>query len=259
MTNLIEKIETDFYSIESDKTVLELKLIDPIFNVYKLTKFKFIEYSEVESIIITKLKDFILTNNACLLSDDREPHLKINLFLEKIGFKITKKKILYDKFLEKHNFNYEDIFEYKTISEIGEDKFIEIFDEVTKDDIEREGISASIYYQGIKDDANKTFNPNRWKIVIYNKDIIGVIMPQVFWDLPEEGSIFYIGLIPKYRKKGYGKILHAKGLELLKDEGVKRYIGSTLDNNLGMNKIFELNNCNKVMTRFFYKLDKNKL
>lgn len=246
MTKVKESLLDDF---------LELKLIDPLFNIYVITKFKPISDVEVEKAVVEKLFNFSNTNKLQILSDDKEKNIDLNSFLNKIGFKIQKKKLFYEKFLINHSFNYEDIFEYKSIRDIGEDKFITVFDEATKGDKERDEITGFTYYQAIKEDANKTFSPDRWKVVILKDNIIGMIMPQVFWDIPEEGSVFHIGVLPKYRNKGYGKMLHSKCLELLKNEGVKRYVGSTLEENIAMNKVFEKNDCIKKMTRFFYSLN----
>lgn len=111
-----------------------------------------------------------------------------------------------------------------------------------------------IYYKGILQDNNGKPDSEMWLTVFLKNEPIGIIMPHVFQDIKTEGTILFIGLKSQYRNLGYGKILHSKCLEILKQNGVQRYIGSTLETNIAMNAVFQKNNCNYKMTRFFYKL-----
>ena len=185
------------------------------------------------------------------MSDSRSFNDLKNQFLEDSGFIIKKQKHFYEKYLAEHVFDYEDIFVYKSIQEIGEPNFLEVFDQVTKDDAER-SVAVELYYQSMKEDAGEKFDQKAWQIVILDNKNIGMIMPQVFYDKPEEGSVFHFGLLPEYRKKQYGRLLHSNCLDFLKKQGVTRYIGSTLIENYAMNKLFEINGCKKTMTRYFY-------
>lgn len=249
-----EKSTEESYSITSLNSKVELLKIDPVLNIYILSKIELDEKNkdEILELFSDKILSFGLFNNIEIVSDSREINNVKNKFLERSGFVINKMKGFYEKYLELHKFNYDDIFDYKSIREIGESEFLEVFKKVTEDDPERE-VDFRLYYKSMFDDAEDKFNEDWWKVVFLKSQIIGIIMPQVFPDKIEEGSIFYIGFIPEYRNKGYGKILHSKGLEFLKNQGVIRYIGSTLENNNAMNKVFELNECKQIMTRYFYK------
>ncbi len=89
--------------------------------------------------------------------------------------------------------------------------------------------------------------PDKWLVAFISGNPIGYVFPQQFWDKPEEGSIFDIAVLPNFQGKGYGKILHAKGLEMLAEMGVENYVGSTEVENLPMIAIFLANGC--VLTK----------
>lgn len=230
---------------------IELFKIDDLFNTHIVKKISILNDIDF-NILSEQVSNFVNTNNIEIMSDDREIYNLHNKFLDS-NFKVYKRKFFYEKYLENHNFSYIDIFEYKSIKEIGENNFLEIFREVTIDDLERPEINFKDDYYSMCEDAGDKFDPDFWKIVYYKNKEIGIIMPQIFPDKTEEGTIFYFGLIKEYRNKGFGKILHSKCLSLLKEKNVRRYVGSTLDINYSMNKVFINNNCNKTMTRFFYK------
>jgi hypothetical protein len=58
-----------------------------------------------------------------------------------------------------------------------------------------------------------------------------------------------IGIVPGYRHKGLGKILHAKGLEILSRQVAIEYIGSTELENAAMIRIFEIIGFENIGTR----------
>ncbi len=58
-----------------------------------------------------------------------------------------------------------------------------------------------------------------------------------------------IGIVPGYRQRGLGKVLHAKGLEILSKQGATEYVGSTDLENPAMIRIFESNGCENIGTR----------
>lgn len=58
-----------------------------------------------------------------------------------------------------------------------------------------------------------------------------------------------IGVFPDHRSRGLGKILHARGLEILRAQGALDYIGSTDVLNASMLRVFETNGCSKIGIR----------
>jgi ribosomal protein S18 acetylase RimI-like enzyme len=82
---------------------------------------------------------------------------------------------------------------------------------------------------------------------------MGILIPKIFDDIPEEGTIHTFGLFPEFRGQGLGKILHAKGLEVLSELGATRYVGSTDRQNEPMIATFQANGCQKMGLRRQYR------
>ena len=91
-------------------------------------------------------------------------------------------------------------------------------------------------------------------IGFYGKNPIGVTMPHIEPGTTNEGRLFYFGLIPKYRNKGWGVYLHKISIHLLKEMGATYYIGATGYKNLPMQRIFELNGCQIFERKITYRL-----
>jgi ribosomal protein S18 acetylase RimI-like enzyme len=91
--------------------------------------------------------------------------------------------------------------------------------------------------------AGTAYHPDTW-VVAYRGDMpVGIIFAQRYDDKMEEGSLFFIGVLPPFRGQGLGKVLHAKGLEMLASIGVKEYVGSTDVQNEAMIRTFAANGC----------------
>ena len=125
---------------------------------------------------------------------------------------------------------------------------------MSKGDIEISPDYKSDFYNTVKY-AGEKYNPENWYVASINRKTIGLIMPQIFAGATDEGSLFYIGVLPGERNKGYGKILFSSGLEILKERGAKRYIGSTNTGNEPMLKLFEGSNCKNILLRDFYTIN----
>jgi RimJ/RimL family protein N-acetyltransferase len=150
----------------------------------------------------------------------------------------------FKKNLVNFRFHRKDPFNYKSVNEAGQKIFFKVFKESAENPIRQ--FSRFKKYLGIIIKLTfKTYDIENWKIVLLNNKPIGIIMPHIFPENPELGTILNIGLIPNVRGKGYGRIIHAKGLELLKKMGAKKYMGSTDMNNHAMLRVFKSNGCRK--------------
>ena len=87
----------------------------------------------------------------------------------------------------------------------------------------------------------------------------GISIPHIEQGTTDEGRMFYFGVVPEQREKGYGKIFHAISLELLKTLGAKIYVGSTDTENVSMRKIFEANGCILRDIKGIYRIDMKKV
>ncbi len=91
--------------------------------------------------------------------------------------------------------------------------------------------------------ADEAFDARRWSLAYRNGTIAGFVFPQMYPDAKNLGSVWHLGVLPKYRGKGFGKILHARALETLRVLGATRYTGSTEPDNEAMLRIFRANGC----------------
>lgn len=80
---------------------------------------------------------------------------------------------------------------------------------------------------------------------IFSQDaqLLGISIPHIEPGTIDEGRIFYFGVAPEHRGKGYGTIFHQRTLGLLKQIGANTYVGSTDGSNEYMIRIFEHNGC----------------
>lgn len=162
------------------------------------------------------------------------------------GYGESKKYLtqVFEKNLSRFKFRYNDPFEYLSINEAGLRLFFKVFKQSVENPI-KQFEKFKIYMDRMLNVTEKTYDIGNWKLVLLNKKPIGIIMPHIFQENPELGTLLNIGLVSAERGKGYGRIIHAKGLEILKGMGAKKYMGATDINNLAMLKVFIVNGCRK--------------
>ncbi len=146
---------------------------------------------------------------------------------------------------------------YKTLAELGEKAFLAYLTAAATDDPEGSAAeNPEQEFQELLAHAGDAFRPEQWFVVFDSADsptsrAVGVLLPQQFSDKPSEGTLSYLGVMPDFRGQGYGARLHQRGLDLLFSWGVKRYIGSTGQTNLAMQRVFEKNACTLLGKRYF--------
>jgi len=192
-------------------------------------------------------------------SENSERDKKQTEFLNDCGFVIKYSKQVFLKNLVKHDFLYHDIFKYRSIDKTGIEKFFEIF-KASADDPIRTIDRFKKNINRVKREYKNEDSISNWKLVFLKRKPIGIIMPfKILTYLPprfsarkEVGTLLNIALLPEERGKGYGRIIHSRGLMILKEMGLKTYMGSTETNNYAMLKVFKLNKCRKSMIQHFY-------
>ena len=112
-----------------------------------------------------------------------------------------------------------------------------------------ESLTAKEKFDSLVEFAGTAYQPKHWLIAYREGTPIGYVFPQRYFDIPEEGSIFDLAVVPEFRSNGYGKILHSKGLEMLASMGVTNYVGSTEIQNERMIAIFLANGCTLTKVR----------
>jgi len=174
-------------------------------------------------------------------------------YLISSGFSLEIRKQYFRKELKGLNTDeYEketSIFTYKSLSQTGDDIFIRVFQNIQKDTINSNAQNDAEHPEEAFNDFKdpERFNPDIWFIAYHNDKPVGMVLPGVEEGRnPKEGFIQFIGILPEYRSRGFGKILLKKGiLELCKQNG-GIYIGSTDVLNVPMIKTFIHTGCNKT-------------
>lgn len=85
---------------------------------------------------------------------------------------------------------------------------------------------------------------------------IGLSIPHIEQGSLNEGRLFYFGVVPEQRAKGYGAVCHRLSLGILKNLGATTYVGSTDENNRHMMRIFERNGCYLRDKKGIYRIDR---
>ncbi|MDN4606727.1 GNAT family N-acetyltransferase [Sporosarcina highlanderae] len=85
---------------------------------------------------------------------------------------------------------------------------------------------------------------------------IGLSIPIIEQGTVDEGRLFYFGVMPEWRGKGYGAALHRISLQLLKGIGATTYVGSTDEANHRMIGIFMRNDCVLRNRKGIYRIDR---
>jgi GNAT superfamily N-acetyltransferase len=152
---------------------------------------------------------------------------------------------------------YNDQFEYRSILDFPIEEIhrlmIPFLDDISAPDpLARAGTDFS----WLIEHAGTAFDPEYWYVASLNSDPAGVVYPQLLEDRRwDDGSIWHIGVLTEFRGRGYGKILHARGLETLRALGAKKNVGSTEVENSRMLRVFQANDCNILFARFIQEFD----
>jgi len=96
-----------------------------------------------------------------------------------------------------------------------------------------------------------THDPERWSIALLDGEPAGVILANRF-PYDDEGTFTFIGLSPRLRGRHLGAVLHARGLEVLRDMGVRRYLCSTDVRNMPMLRTYARHGCQPFDVRRQY-------
>ncbi|MFH1502579.1 MAG: GNAT family N-acetyltransferase [Candidatus Eisenbacteria bacterium] len=213
------------------------------------------DFDEVAVSLCAFLADSFADDGTEVFAWDRESDRAKNAALEAAGFVVAKRKVFVERDLRDYESPHEDVLEYRTLAELGEERFMEIMTEAAKGDpfedvTERDPRSD---FRELVDHAGDRFDPTWWRVAFLGGKPLGVVLPQAFPDRESEGSLFYVGVLPDRRGHGFGKVLHGAGLEFMARNGLERYVGSTDSRNLPMLAVFAANGCSPTGTQLFYK------
>lgn len=195
------------------------------------------------------------TDGTEILAWDRPEDYETNRSMEAAGFVVGRRKVFVERDLVGYESPYENRLTYKTLAELGEERFLELMTEASKGDPfeDMTGRDPRSDFRELVDYAGDKFDPTWWRAGYLRGAPMGVVLPQEFADRDGEGSLFYVGVLPDHRGHGHGKRLHAAGLEFLARNGIGHYVGSTDSRNMPMLAIFAANDCRSTGSQLFYK------
>ena len=239
------------YSLLFGKNIIKLYKLEK--HLYEFEKFQLVNTKNIRlvNLLSEKFYSFIKKNKIVVMTENTARDRNQNRFMRGCGLKIMYSKKLFTRNLRTFTSVYTDNFEYKSINEIGNRKFSELFKVCIKDPIEKY-IQFRKYEIRIKKLFRSVYTIDNWKVATLKNENVGIIMPHIFPEDLKLGTLLEIGLKPEHRGKGYGRVLHAHGLEILKQMGAKKYLGSTETTNHAMLRVFELNGCKKWFIRHFF-------
>jgi GNAT superfamily N-acetyltransferase len=230
-------------------------LNDGLFFIREIRASERVEFADAAGAFAAFLLRSFSEDRTEILAWDRDESRPTNEALETAGFVVGREKVFVEKDIAGYRSPYEDRCAYRTLAEVGEERFIEImteaslgdpFEDVTKRDPRRDFRDLIAY-------AGEKFDPTWWRAAFAGGRPVGIVLPQALSGSVREGSLFYVGVVTDYRGRGLGRILHAGGLEFLADRGITRYVGSTDNRNLPMLTVFAVNGCRQTGTQLFYK------
>ncbi|TQR18898.1 GNAT family N-acetyltransferase [Psychrobacillus vulpis] len=87
-------------------------------------------------------------------------------------------------------------------------------------------------------------------------ELVGVSIPHIENGTKDEGRMFYFGIVPEMRGRGFGLEIHKITLELMKKIQAHYYVGSTDESNEHMISIFVKNGCRLRDKKGIYRIGK---
>lgn len=188
-----------------------------------------------------------------LIHESNDKLETIQAVLSKLKFNLGLKKVLYQREPKPFSAYKSNLhLVYKSLKEVGEEDFVKMLGKIYQPDIFES--DSKKCFLGLKRGAVKTrrFYPEDWEVAYIENQAVGVTMPQLHDEKGEQGSNFYLGVVPKARDKGIGKILQQKAVETLIKRGAKGVIGSTDIKNTPMIRIFKSLGYEFVEYQYFY-------
>ncbi|MEQ6390700.1 GNAT family N-acetyltransferase [Bacillaceae bacterium S4-13-58] len=157
-------------------------------------------------------------------------------------YSFIKRRVLVKRELEPFSTTHRFSFSFEGLKRMGVSSFIEYWNRVIeespyqKQNVEQEWRNLQLELG--EDYAKGCF------AIFKGDDAIGVVILHIEPGTQEEGRIYFWGLFPEYRGKGWAAPIHEQALYMLKSHfHAKEYVGCTDEDHLAMLKVFEENEC----------------
>lgn len=175
---------------------------------------------------------------------------RILLLLEEMGFRVDEREQVYCCDLTQWNHSkqmidsYDIDCEFVNFTRCGLTPFVEIAKNAAKGDI----YSFNQFFHQLKESAH--FDARLWEVLYYEGQAVGIIMGHI--DEERVGTIDYIAVVENFQGRGLGKLLHLRGMTLLKAYGAKRYIIEIDEDKLPLVFLFKEHDCQLEKVRYLY-------
>jgi RimJ/RimL family protein N-acetyltransferase len=214
----------------------------------------------IEDALCAYLRPSFAGGRVSVVTWDVPESAAINDALGRAGFGIRKRKIVVERSIAGYTSPYHDPFTYSSLEVVGRESFVRIMAEASEGDPFEDSADRDVdrEFQEMVDYAGKRFDPTWWTTADLGGETVGVVLPQAFPGYDDEGTLFYVGVRPAFRGRGYGKTLHAGGLEFLSRRGVTKYMGSTDERNAPMIAVFKANGCVHTATQVIRRAEREQ-
>lgn len=218
---------------------------------------------EVFSLLVADLlsigKSNKLSRVSVHLKKDNTDFEKLALYLENLGFEMFTSSVEYYKDLSEETEEETD-FSYFTLEDsiLIEQKFKDLWERVMQGSGNAMStLSMDEQLNSVKHELGAEWKRNCGVFYLSGRPV-AVCIPHIEPGTKDEGRLFYFGVLPEERGKGYAGKLHKRSLFLLKEMGASYYVGSTHETNIVMQCIFEKSGCKERGRRasFYYYFNK---
>ena len=212
--------------------------------------------------ILYEMKKYINENGiqsvSIVLNEKEAKQTQYTSLLEEFSYQKQETQYFYKRDLTSFEvLKMKTSLEIKSLEEITSDVFIKAWTEASAGSLNASipfsSLSVEKEFEGMKSELGSDYKKS-CLVIFYENQPVGVTMPQIEQGTIDEGRLFYFGILPSFRKKGWGEYLHKLSLQLLKKMGATYYIGATGQNNVPMQRIFQANDCELIERKFIYKL-----
>ncbi|MBY6037760.1 GNAT family N-acetyltransferase [Fictibacillus nanhaiensis] len=210
-------------------------------------------FSEIVEKLLTIGSQKHLNRVGVHLRNETNTQSSLARYLEECGFKHHSNSIEYVKNLSEE-FEFHPDFSYYTLKDgkFTEKEFKGLWERVMQNSLnKRSTISMEGHLSSVKNELGSHWKHNCGVFYMQNRPI-AVCIPHIEPGTEDEGRLFYFGLLPEERGKGYASKLHNDSLYLLKKMGASYYIGSTHESNKAMQKLFTRSGCKENARKSSY-------
>ena len=233
-----------FHIIKKDK---EYWLVDQ----KKLEGVSAFEYQQSFAVILEEWKQEQVDYLSLLMDQEMEEWL-LDQGFHKVSSIVEYTRELDDSFKTDSLISYESLEE----SNMNDADFAKLYDACRSGSANKNNLfSIEQIMESLESELGRDWRSHCF-IFLKEGSVLGISIPHIEEGTRDEGRLFYFGVIPEERGKGYGKILHHISLEIMKQFHATYYVGSTDEENNHMIGIFKANGCSLRDKKGIYRINK---